>query len=630
MRRAVVAVIMCGFMFWGFGPGLVHQPVVFGASLTADVRAAINKASLTAVMGPVKETTVKQPTVKETTAKAAVERAGQAAGNTGTAASTSADKTITYKGVQFRVPASWPVYWLDQDPNQCVRYDMNAVYVGTPGPNQDCPAGLIGRADTITIGDPGAPQGQGPAIQVTPATQVTPAVGATPTQTEQRAMLYGQPATGTRATGTASSGTRTSGASVAPGTIFQNPDTHEFAVAMPSSSPWINATYGSDPGAVVQSLATVRQISAQSAALGDMRPSASVKRSIPKPTDPAWPKHVAAPTGFAATWIWPSETTPPKTTTGPNTTATPTPKVTTTPTPKVTTTPTPKVTTTPTPKVTTTPTPKVTTTTAPKVVGTTGRVLAGNPALATTTTAQAPVAPIPTTLPASARAGFDTCTAPSLSTMKAWKAKYSATAIYIGGQMVACDAGNLSASWVQQTEAMGWSLLPTFVGLQAPCNSFSGKINPKQAAAQGTAAANQAIGNAQSYGLNAGSPIYYDMEGYDHTNASCRTAVLTFLDAWDRQLQAKGYVSGVYSSADAAVIDLQTSTTIAGHALDEPQAVWFALWDNVNNLTGSPYMNSSVWPVAKRSKQFAGNKSVKVGGITLNIDADWVNGPAAK
>src|SRR6266699_3626890 len=160
---------------------------------------------------------------------------------------------------------------------------------------------------------------------------------------------------------------------------------------------------------------------------------------------------------------------------------------------------------------------------------------------------------------------------------------------------------NLSASWVQQTEAMGYGLMPTFVGLQAPCNSFSGKIDPKQAASQGTAAANQAVTAAKSYGLGAGSPVYYDMEAYNHTNAGCRTAVLTVLDAWTRQLKAVGYVSGVYSSASAAVTDLQSNTTIAGHPLAEPQAIWFALWDNANSMTGAPYMTTAVWPVASRS-----------------------------
>jgi hypothetical protein len=214
--------------------------------------------------------------------------------------------------------------------------------------------------------------------------------------------------------------------------------------------------------------------------------------------------------------------------------------------------------------------------------------------------------------------------------MKAWRAKYAAAAIYIGGQMMARGQSNLSAGWVQQTEAMGYALMPTFVGLQAPCDLFSGKIDPKQAAPQGTAAANQAVTAAKSYGLGAGTPIYYDMEAYDRTNAGCRTAVLTFLDAWTRQLKAVGYVSGVYSSAGSAITDLQSNTTVAGHSLAEPQAVWFALWDNGTSMTGAPYMTSAVWPVASRSKQYAGNRVVKVGGISLNIDADWVASAVAR
>ena len=114
------------------------------------------------------------------------------------------------------------------------------------------------------------------------------------------------------------------------------------------------------------------------------------------------------------------------------------------------------------------------------------------------------------------------------------------------------------------------------------------------------------------------------MEGYNRTNASCHTAVLTFLDAWTRQLEAVGYVPGVYSSADSAIKDLQTTATIAGHPLAEPKAVWIALWDNAADLDGTPYVSSAVWPSASRSKQYQGNKTVKVGGISLQIDADMV------
>ena len=65
-------------------------------------------------------------------------------------------KTVEYDGYSVTVPSSWPVFHLDTDPAQCVRYDINAVYLGNPGANQNCPSNLIGRVQTITITDAGA------------------------------------------------------------------------------------------------------------------------------------------------------------------------------------------------------------------------------------------------------------------------------------------------------------------------------------------------------------------------------------------------------------------------------------------------------------------------------------------
>lgn len=69
----------------------------------------------------------------------------------------SAMKTVEYRGYAIRVPAAWPVYLLSDDPSRCVRYDVNAVYLGSPGPNQKCPPHLVGRADTVSIGGPATP-----------------------------------------------------------------------------------------------------------------------------------------------------------------------------------------------------------------------------------------------------------------------------------------------------------------------------------------------------------------------------------------------------------------------------------------------------------------------------------------
>jgi hypothetical protein len=462
-------------------------------------------------------------------------------------------KTVTFGGYAVSVPTSWPVYDLTKDPRQCVRFDRHAVYLGPPGPDQDCPPGVVGRVDTISIA--AVPEGSETSAALP---------GASVSQVNQ-----------VNQTGDRKGPAQTSQQAPAPGTLFQDPAQHELALAMPAASPRVDATYGTNPGGAVQILATVHPAGVRPAARPRTGDSFRISRHpvIVKDTNPAWPVVTSPTAGVPPGWLPPSSppVKPPPVKPAPVKPAPPAPGP-----------------------------------------GPGGPVLTNNPV------------PAPPANPNGTLVGFDTCAAPSLPTMKAWRAKYAATSVYIGGQMMGCGQGNLSAGWVQQAKATGWSLLPTFVGLQAPCDSFPGKINPKQAASQGTAAASQAVAAAKSYGMGQGSPIYYDMEGYNRTNASCHTAVLTFLDAWTRQLEAVGYVPGVYSSADSAIKDLQTTTTIAGHPLAEPKAVWIALWDNAADLDGTPYVSSAVWPSASRSKQYQGNKTVKVGGIALEIDADMV------
>jgi Rv2525c-like, glycoside hydrolase-like domain len=209
--------------------------------------------------------------------------------------------------------------------------------------------------------------------------------------------------------------------------------------------------------------------------------------------------------------------------------------------------------------------------------------------------------------------------------MRAWRAKFSVAGVYIGGEEMACGYGNLSAAWVRAVKALGWSLMPTYVGPQAPCDTFSGKINLKRAAAQGRLNAQWAIRDAAMFGMGKGSPIYYDMEAYDNTKSRCVNAVLEFLDGWTRQINEEGYISGVYSSAGSAVTDLANNTKVAGHPLAEPQALWFALWDNASDLNGTPYLPGGRLPLVRRSKQFAGSHWVKIGHFGLDIDSDFVN-----
>jgi hypothetical protein len=65
------------------------------------------------------------------------------------AADGSQVRTVEYQGVAFDVPADWPVYDLASDPTMCVRFDVHAVYLGTPSPDMSCPAGGVGSTDAV-------------------------------------------------------------------------------------------------------------------------------------------------------------------------------------------------------------------------------------------------------------------------------------------------------------------------------------------------------------------------------------------------------------------------------------------------------------------------------------------------
>ena len=58
---------------------------------------------------------------------------------------------VSYQGLVFEVPKAWPVYTLANDPSRCVRYDVNAVYLGQEGPTPQCPAHPIGHTDTVQV-----------------------------------------------------------------------------------------------------------------------------------------------------------------------------------------------------------------------------------------------------------------------------------------------------------------------------------------------------------------------------------------------------------------------------------------------------------------------------------------------
>ena len=222
--------------------------------------------------------------------------------------------------------------------------------------------------------------------------------------------------------------------------------------------------------------------------------------------------------------------------------------------------------------------------------------------------------------------GFETCTAPSLSALNAWTASpYQAVGIYLGGVNRACKDGNLSATWVSKTLAAGWSLLPLYVGLQAPCVSQSGLAKISQtlttATTQGSAAADDAIAKAGQFGLPFGSPLYLDVEGYATNNAACSKAVQAFVTGWVNELRGAGWVSGVYGSAASTIRDIAT----LGASI--PDAAWIANWNGVEGVFGDPHVSDALWADHQRVHQYKGGHNETWGGVKLNIDNDYVDGP---
>jgi hypothetical protein len=141
--------------------------------------------------------------------------------------------------------------------------------------------------------------------------------------------------------------------------------------------------------------------------------------------------------------------------------------------------------------------------------------------------------------------------------------------------------------------AQGWRLIPTWVGPQSPCSTFSKRFSGDAALArnQGLAEADAAAAAALALGLGAGTPVYYDLEHYT-PGGSCSTAVRAFVSAWAERLRARGYASGVYGTASNTQADWRPEVLTS--PLD---AVWVASWACASGQTScSSTRRSSAWP----------------------------------
>jgi hypothetical protein len=410
---------------------------------------------------------------------------------------------VQYHGYQVQVPGSWPVYDLAADPSQCVLFNTHAVYLGTPGSAQDCPAAALGHTESLLI------------QAVSPASAPSSAIVLTGT-----------------------SAALTQNAALPAVTAAAAAASHTLQVEVPVAGVLVSAAFSANETQIRTILAGATRTGTTSGS------SASTTAAVSAPS---------ATQGLMST--------------------------------------------------------------GSKLV--TGQAAAAQ-AAATTLSGMT-----------GSGLGFDTCTVPSAVTMTSWlSSPYRVVATYLGGMNWACGYGNFTSGWVRQVAAEGWRFMPLWVGRQSPCTNvpYVAKINPSQAAAQGQAEAASAVAAARGFGYGQGTPIYFDMEGYQTGQSACTRAVLNFLGGWTRALHAAGYVSGVYSSASSGIRDLAGQYRNAGYP--RPDDIWIADWNSEPVLT-DPAVPNADWANHQRLHQYAGPHNETWGGSTLNIDGDAADGQVA-
>jgi len=63
---------------------------------------------------------------------------------------------VAYLGHTFTVPSNWSVVNLSKDPAACVRFNVHAIYLGTPSTSQKCAATGVAAAEAAVLVSPGS------------------------------------------------------------------------------------------------------------------------------------------------------------------------------------------------------------------------------------------------------------------------------------------------------------------------------------------------------------------------------------------------------------------------------------------------------------------------------------------
>lgn len=224
--------------------------------------------------------------------------------------------------------------------------------------------------------------------------------------------------------------------------------------------------------------------------------------------------------------------------------------------------------------------------------------------------------------------GFDACTAPTQKSMDTWRAgsPFRAVGIYIGGRARACAQPRLTADWVRRQAEAGWHLMPIWVGPQPWHSASTGlSTDPSEADEQGRSAADGAVAAAASLGLPKGTVLYNDLEHYTDRE-TWDAPVVAYLTAWTVRLHELGYRSAAYVAAGSGAKALSAHHHQAPEAM--PDVLWVARWNGAASVSdtdmGLP-AGTAQWAGRRRAHQFRGDHNATYGGVTINIDRNWVD-----
>ena len=214
-------------------------------------------------------------------------------------------------------------------------------------------------------------------------------------------------------------------------------------------------------------------------------------------------------------------------------------------------------------------------------------------------------------------AGFDTSVYPGDHNMTAWKqsSPYGFVAYYLAAPC------HHSSSWMGRRSAlvaMGWNLLPVYVGQQvagvSPCSSSI------LTATQGSADANDASSKMGAEGFPPSSYVYLDIERTDTFPSN----LAAYITAWVSTVAATVFRPGIYCHKfNADAVRAAVLSGLSAHGNVQPR-FWV-----VGGVTSQFDIGSSkptdVGVAFANLWQCPASTSRTFGGVTINIDENVSN-----